>query len=200
MSISPAIILISKNSVPLSGNHYERGHLPDATPAICLSTEKFADIAEFFEDRLGNFLQTSLIFASSESAYTSGVDATQRTETLKKAFIEIFKDTEGEIGFKTIDNPLPQIENLEDAKNLSSISPYVLVKKAHLLNEDALKKLKALPDVEIIDHGNFYEISFSKNPFGKTLFTEEKENSIPKGNKLDLYYSSIRKAINETTI
>ena len=203
MGISPAIILFSNRLIPAAGGKYYQLYKKDADPVLVIGQEedKCAELADIYETPQGDLKVTALVLASTESRFTneaSNPDATEVSRGIRKALVEIFKQTGGEIAFKTIDNPLPEITTIEEALDAIEISPYIIIKKEKIKDEKALlEALSNIPGVFVVDHGAFYEISLTETPFGniKTTDPSFKDDSISPQEVLNKYYLAIGRCI-----
>ena len=194
MSISPTILFVGNKTLPPRGEFFQRVGVDTGSTSIYVGDDKCADMGDIYETPLDHFNLASLILASTQSAYNLGTDAANRTNALRKALPEIFQALDGEIAFKAIDNPLPQVASLQDAKDCCSASSYVLVKKDLLGDREnkLLERLKQAQEIEIIDHGNFYEISLGKTPFGNIKTAYNGNSNHTPWFTFGAYYDSLR--------
>ena len=196
MSTSPAILFFGTKFIPAQGLSFKTFKDGDSE-TIVLSKGSFSEPGNIDKIVIPDYKETAIILASSNFAYASNEDGSrERTSVLRDTLPQIFQSVFGEVAFKSIDNPLPVVVNLKDAIEQCSISPYILIKKTHVSDEEELvKELKQLQGVEITDHGDFYEIALGETPFGNILTADNNNFDYT----LNSYYTAMKKALGVST-
>ncbi len=177
MSTSPVMFFIGKKFLSQRGEFFQKAIEPN--DSLLLTNGTSFDIAKVTkhtgQERSGaNSQITSLEFASSSFAYANP----KKVSVLRTALPEIFEKTEGEIALKTINNPLPKITNLRQAKEAAQSSTYIIIRKSQIVEPELIEELKKLSCVNVIDHKDYYEIFLTDTPFSTPEVSPNDKNTL----------------------